>query len=74
MGSGTVIDHSRELEGALKWIGEQLQHNPDQPSAALLSDAGPRFNLSPADQNSLFRLIKEARDQVKKAGSTSESL
>ena len=64
MASRTIVKASEEFMRALRWIGEQLEKNPDIGSAFLVSEAGPRFNLSPSDQEQLLHMVR----QQKKAG------
>ncbi len=60
MSSGTVKKHSEELRRAVRWISEQREEHPEIPLGRLLSEAGPRFNLSPRDQEGLARLLRES--------------
>ena len=59
MSSKTVIKHSEELKRALRWIAERKQADPELRLAMLLAEAGPRFNLSPKDQDGLRLLLRE---------------
>ena len=59
MAGGTIQKHSQELRRAVQWVAEQRKAKPDVPLAQWLSEAGPRFNLSPADQEGLLRLLRE---------------
>lgn len=59
MGNGTVKKHSQELRRAVEWVSERRQENPDIPLARLLAEAGPKFNLTPKDQEGLMILLRE---------------
>ncbi len=63
MSSRTVVQHSEELDRAIKWLGARLEEDPNQPIALLVSEAGPRFNLSPSDQDTLVRLARQVRSR-----------
>ena len=58
MPSNTIVPHSEELRRALQWISDQRQDDPEMKLADLVSRAGARFNLSPADQEALFSLLQ----------------
>lgn len=60
MAGGTIQKHSQELQRAVRWVAEQREQNPEVPLSRWLSEAGPRFNLSPVDQEGLLRLLREA--------------
>jgi hypothetical protein len=59
MSDGTVQKHSQELRRAVKWVSERRQENPDLTLAQLLAEAGPKFNLTPKDQEGLMLLLRE---------------
>jgi hypothetical protein len=63
MASGTVVKHSEELKRAIRWISERRQQDPEVSLQTLLSEAGPRFNLTPKDQEGLWQLLFERQDQ-----------
>ena len=56
---GTVQKHSQELRRAVKWVSERRQEDPSLTLAQLLAEAGPKFNLSPKDQEGLMLLLRE---------------
>ncbi len=62
MASRTVVQHSEELNRAIKWLATQLEESPDRPVGLLVSDAGPKFNLSPSDQEALMHIAKKFRN------------
>lgn len=64
MSRGTVMTRSHQLRQAVQWISERRKEDPEARIAALLAQAGPRFNLSPAEQESLALLL---RDELKPA-------
>ncbi|HEY7365081.1 MAG TPA: hypothetical protein VIE37_13320 [Methylomirabilota bacterium] len=47
------------IRQAVKWIDDQLQDNPKADRVKLLDEASRRFDLSPLDQDFLFRHIAE---------------
>ena len=59
MSDGTVKKHSQELRRAVKWVSERRQENPEITLAQLLAEAGPKFNLTPKDQDGLMLLLRE---------------
>jgi len=63
MVSNTVVKHSEELKRALRWIAERRQEDPQVSPQILLSEAGPRFNLTPKDQEGLWQLLFARQDQ-----------
>ncbi len=62
MNDGTVKKHSEQVRQAVRWISEQRKIKPDKPLGLLLSEAGPRFNLSPKEQEGLFALLTDDSD------------
>ena len=63
MVSNTVVKHSEELKRALSWISERRQEDPQASLQKLLSEVGPRFNLTPKDQEGLWLLLFSRQDQ-----------
>ena len=59
MPSKTVVRHSEELKRAVRWVAERKRTDPRLRLAMLLAEAGPRFNLSPKDQDGLRLLLRE---------------
>jgi len=49
------------IRQAVKWIDDQLQDNPKADRVKLLDDASRRFDLSPLDQDFLYRHLAERR-------------
>jgi hypothetical protein len=47
------------IRAAVKWIDEQLQGNPNVDRVKLVDDASRRFDLSPLDQDFLYRHLAE---------------
>ena len=47
------------IKQAVKWIDDQLQDNPKVDRVKLIDEASRRFNLSPADEDFLFRHLAE---------------
>jgi hypothetical protein len=59
MTDGTVVKHSQQVRRAVRWISERRKENPDIPITRLLAEAGPKFNLTPKDQEGLRLLLRE---------------
>ncbi|HUU00997.1 MAG TPA: hypothetical protein VM425_06115 [Myxococcota bacterium] len=59
MSSKTIVKHSEELKRAVRWVAERKRAEPQLRLAMLLAEAGPRFNLSPKDQDGLRLLLRE---------------
>ncbi|WP_298068609.1 hypothetical protein [uncultured Mailhella sp.] len=55
----TIIQHEERVRRALKYIAERRLEQPSISLAALLDDAGARFDLSPLDQEALERMFRE---------------
>jgi hypothetical protein len=47
------------IRQAVKWIEDQLRDNPNVDRLKLVDDASRRFDLSPMDQDFLFRHLAE---------------
>jgi hypothetical protein len=47
------------IKQAVQWIEEQLRDNPTADRVKLVDDASRRFDLSPLDQDFLFRHLAE---------------
>jgi hypothetical protein len=47
------------IKQAVKWIDDQLHDNPKLDRVKLIDDASRRFDLSPADEDFLFRHLAE---------------
>ena len=47
------------IRQAVKWIDDQLKDNPQADRVKLLDEASRRFDLSPLDQDFLFRHLAE---------------
>lgn len=45
------------LRNAVQWISEQRQERPDTKILQLVDDAALRFDLSPADQETLISAL-----------------
>jgi hypothetical protein len=51
------------IKQAVKWIDEQLADNPQADRVRLIDEASRRFDLSPLDQEFLFRHLAERGTQ-----------
>ena len=49
------------IKQALKWIDDQLTDNPTADRVNLVDDASRRFDLTPLDQDFLFRHLAERK-------------
>jgi hypothetical protein len=47
------------IRQAVKWIDDQLKDNPKADRVKLLDEASRRFDLSPLDQDFLFRHLAD---------------
>lgn len=47
------------IKQAVTWIDDQLSDNPGADRVKLVDDASRRFDLSPLDQDFLFRHLAE---------------
>jgi hypothetical protein len=47
------------IKQAVKWIDDQLHDNPNADRVRLVDDASQRFDLSPLDQDFLYRHLAE---------------
>ena len=54
-GSGDRIELEVGLRKAIQWIDEQRRENPKAGTAALIDEAGRRFDLSPVRADFLYR-------------------
>lgn len=55
----SIMPEGENLRKAVKWITEELKQNPGLKITKLLDEAGMRFNLSPRECDTLFRLLTE---------------
>ena len=53
------------IKQAVKWIDDQLRDNPGADRMRLVDDASRRFDLSPLDQDFLFRHLAERSKEKK---------
>jgi len=49
------------IKQAVKWIDDQLAGNPGADRLKLIDDASRRFDLSPVDQDFLYRHLAERK-------------
>ena len=52
-----VTPPGEKLHRALRWISDERTAHPERPVAWILSDAGARFDLSPAEEEWLLRTL-----------------
>jgi len=49
------------IKQAVKWLDEQLTANPAADRVKLMDDASRRFDLTPVDQDFLYRHLAERK-------------
>lgn len=54
----TVMPSSELFKRALAYVNDARQDNPDKHISSIVDEAAMRFNLSPADSETLHRLLK----------------
>jgi hypothetical protein len=61
MGEGDGLPPKGDaLRRALQWLAEQRQVDPKASRVKLISEAGQRFDLSPAEEDFLFGQWKDS--------------
>jgi hypothetical protein len=58
----SIHPNGENLRNAVKWISAQHQDQPDTPMARLIDKASLTFNLTPAEADSLTRLLADLAD------------
>ena len=58
----SIQPEGEELRRAVKWISEERQENPQQNINRLIEAACVKFDLSPKDEEFLFRFCKEKKN------------
>jgi hypothetical protein len=53
------------IKQAVKWIDDRLHDNPHLDRVTLVDEASRRFDLSPLDQDFLFRHLAERRAETR---------
>jgi hypothetical protein len=53
-----VAPESENVRKAVQWISDKRQYEEGGPLATLVEEASERFNLSPKDEEFLFRFFK----------------
>jgi hypothetical protein len=56
---GGVVPGGEALRGALKWLSERRQADPQAPRGQLIDEAAQRFDLTPLDVDFLLGSWKE---------------
>jgi hypothetical protein len=61
----TVAPTGESVKKAVKWISDKRQYEPETcgPLATLVEQAAERFDLSPKDEDFLFRFFKSEQQQ-----------
>lgn len=57
-----IIPEGEELRKAVKWIGQARCDKPDVDLSELVNEASIKFNLSPLDEEFLYRHIVEEKN------------
>ena len=52
-----VGPEGENVRKAVQWISDKLQYEEGGPLAILIEEASERFNLSPKDEEFLFRFL-----------------
>jgi hypothetical protein len=55
--SHPTMPHGEELRRALAWITDERRSRPGEKVVKLLEEAAVRFNLSPAQEEWLLRML-----------------
>ncbi len=55
----SIQPEGEDLRKAVKWISEMRVEEPEKKLSKLVEEAGVKFDLSPKDQDFLYRFIKE---------------
>lgn len=55
-----IVSHGELVRKALQHVSERRKENPTAPIDQLLDEASIRYNLSPADRESLERAYRDA--------------
>ncbi len=50
------------IKAAIRWIDEQMRDHPQGDRLRLIDEAGRRFDLTPMDQDFLFRHFAERKN------------
>ena len=66
--SGTVVKRSELVRRAIAWVTERRLREPELKIGHLLSEAGARFNLSPAEQEQLQAMLGGGEEKEKERG------
>jgi hypothetical protein len=53
-----VVPEGENVRKAVQWISDKRQYEGGGPLATLIEEASGRFNLSPKDEEFLFRFFK----------------
>ena len=54
----TIQPQGEDMRKAVKWISEQRQDNPGVKLVKLIEEACLKFDLSPTEEEYLFKLLK----------------
>jgi hypothetical protein len=57
----TVQPEGEDLRKATRWIAEERKYNPERKLSELIEEACLKFDLSPMDEEFLFRILKDQK-------------
>ena len=55
----SVVPQSELLRRAVQYVSDMQKDHPEKKIAAILDDTSMRFNLSPLDSETLYRLFSK---------------
>jgi hypothetical protein len=55
----SIQPEGEDLRKAIRWISERRTEEPEKALSRLVEEAGARFDLSPKDQEFLYRFIRQ---------------
>jgi hypothetical protein len=59
MSVATIQPKGEKLKQAIRWISEEQQDREEKGIQRLIQEAGPRFNLSPKEEDFLVSFYQE---------------
>lgn len=55
-----ILPEGEKLRNAIRWVSQRRVEEPNAPVVRLVDEAGLKFDLSPAEQQTLFALLTGA--------------
>ena len=59
-----IVPEGEAIRKAVKWISEKRQSQEGTPLYRIVEEASKRFNLSPSDQEFLYRFLKGGSEKT----------